>query len=247
MNNTAEMLELIKRPLPKWPQMLVYGEKVTPEQAAEVIRRTDTFLTQGQSGNNRDFEDRVKQVILYPSYSHMAGQLEMEAKFMEFHETWGSVKTEYVRNCWVACPYVFGPHGWMQTDGRIQFGDNVGKYPEVEDVLADWIKIAEAFPFLMLDAVLMDGEGCEADDRELEPVSLFRVREGEVELLDPNGLYIPFSAFGHGINTVTDVTRRDVAASLSGLLGGSIMPDGRTRENAIPLTTIQEWADQAWS
>lgn len=247
---TAEVVDLLKRELPKWPQMLVFGERVKPEVALEVIRRTDTFFTQGYDGNNRDFSERVRRLVRYPNYDHNADQLEMQARYEEFQKVWKPVRTEYVTNSWVSCSFIFGPHGWMQPDGRIQYGDNVGKWPSVEEIFDDWRLLAETFPFLRLDAVLMDGEGDSRDEednnRELKPVVTFRVRDGEVNLLDPSGAYLPFSAFGHSIATVTDVTQRNIAASIGNLFGGARFGDGRTNENAIPLATIEEWAAKFW-
>ena len=52
--------ELLSRELPKWPQCIITGERVTLEQADEIIRRTDTFLTFGFGGNDNRFDEAAK-------------------------------------------------------------------------------------------------------------------------------------------------------------------------------------------
>ena len=44
--------------LPKWPQMIVTGKRVTVDQAKEIIFRTDSFLSDASDysgGNARNF------------------------------------------------------------------------------------------------------------------------------------------------------------------------------------------------
>ena len=51
--------------LPKWPGVFITGKSVTPEQAKEIIFRTDTNVQHGPSdylsGNDRAFEARIKR------------------------------------------------------------------------------------------------------------------------------------------------------------------------------------------
>lgn len=44
----------------KWPQMLTTGEKLTVDQAKEIIRRTDDFfssLSEFSSGNDHNYRE----------------------------------------------------------------------------------------------------------------------------------------------------------------------------------------------
>ena len=45
--------------LPKWPALIVKGEKITPEQASEIIIRTNG----DSSCNDNEFSNRVAELI----------------------------------------------------------------------------------------------------------------------------------------------------------------------------------------
>jgi len=175
---------LFNRGLPKWPQMIVTGDSVSEEQALEIIRRTDTFFAYGWGGNDHQYSAWVKEVLGYPDVDgapidHFAETCRARENWLA---KWGFIQTEYVCNEWIATCYAGGPHGWMHPDGSVGYAENIGKWPEVEEVYEDWTKIAEAFPFLNLEVTLMSGEQTEYHSR---PVVSFLIRNGAVELVDP--------------------------------------------------------------
>lgn len=188
--------QLLNQGLPKWPQHVVTGVPVSVAQANEIIRRTDTFVTHGYGGNDRDFERALRKKLGFPpswddyegtSPSPWADSVWREKQHEAteaFNERWRPVSTEYVHNSWIACAFIGGPHGWCHPDGQIGFIDNVGKWPSVENVYDDWKKLAEAFPFIDVGATLKNGEeGFEGSDVS---VVSFRVRNGTVTLVDPS-------------------------------------------------------------
>lgn len=174
--------------LPKWPQMLVSGRPVTEDQAKEIIRRTDSFMRYGHGGNDHEWDADLKRRLGMPNDDYGATR-DMTPEQRNAHwrrlrawqEAWGCVETEYVTNSWISCAFIGGPHGWCHPDGRIQFADNVGKWPSSEAVLTDWSALAGEFPFLHLAATLMSGESCE-DQRAA--VCTILVRGGEAVLVD---------------------------------------------------------------
>ena len=64
---------------------------------------------------------------------------------------------------------------------------NIGKYPSVRDVYEDCVKIADAFPFLEMRVQLMNQEAGE-DDRPLEAVVEYSIKNGEVDMYQPTGI-----------------------------------------------------------
>ncbi len=185
--------KLLDRGLPKWPQMVVTGERVEMKQAKEIIRRTDTFFTRGYDGNDHDFNAEVANLLKIPHITtygkkknpYASGEDEPWSDFWarcdKWKEDWGCIETTYVHNSWVSTSFMGGPHGWCHPTGRIGFVDNVGKWPSCEDVLNDWKLIAEAFPFLKIGVTLHSGESCE----EREPVCSLMVEAGTVTPVDP--------------------------------------------------------------
>lgn len=220
--------------LPKWPQMLVSGRAVTPDQAKEIIRRTDNFMTSGYGGNDHAWNRRTKQLLGMPdddfsvTKDYTADQRNaLWRKIDAWREAWGVIHTEYVRNSWLSCSFIGGPHGWCRPDGRIGFTDNVGKWPSAEDVTKDWQTLATAFPFLRLAATLMSGECC---DDHRAPVCTILVRGGEATTVDGDlALHAEFGMLNTGS---TDVTA--LAMSLA-------LPPSLREHYPIPDTWWREW------
>jgi len=186
--------ELWNADLPKWPQMIVWGESITTEQAYDIIMRTDSFLcdiSEYGGGNNREWNKWAKQTLgiaavmdmLERLYENPADRHQKQWQLDDrFKALAGIVSTSYVTNDWASSAFIFGPHGWCHPDGTIGFADNVGKWPSVQDVLEDWHHIAVAFPYLNLTATLMSGESCEEGT---VPVVSIRVNNGQAMLSDP--------------------------------------------------------------
>lgn len=171
--------------LPKWPQMLVTGVPVTPEQAKEIIRRTDSFFTNWYDGNDEKYVRWVRDTLGMPRCERDGGMLKLIEYFSlrdAWQERWGCICTEYVHNSWISSPFIYGAHGWCHPDGKIGFIDNVGKWPSGEAVFLDWEIIAKKFPFLDLGITLMSGEQCEDDTL---PIVSMRVQNGAVTVIDP--------------------------------------------------------------
>jgi hypothetical protein len=177
-----EVNGLLNLGLPKWPQMLTTGLPVGIAQAKEIIRRTDSFFTQWAGGNDDVWNKHVRQQLKMPSASYEKEFVVYDEGPERWRASWGIIETEYVRNSWVSCAFIYGAHGWCHPDGRIGFIDNVGKWPSIEAIYNDWRAIATAFPFLDIGVTLMNGEHNEEDKR---PVVSMRIREGLVTLVDP--------------------------------------------------------------
>lgn len=179
---------LLNRGLPKWPQMIVTGEPVSAEYAKEIIARTDSFFSshgEWAGGNMREYNEFAQRTLGIQDKN--AEELKDYPVMREAHdnwkEKWGYIDTNYVKNSWLSCNFIFGAHGWMHPDGNIGFVDNVGKYPGIEDIYCDWVRIAREFKDLSIDVTLMSGESCEED---CEPVVSMMIRDGIVLLIDPH-------------------------------------------------------------
>lgn len=59
--------EVFKIGLPKWTQCVINGDKITEEQALEIIRRTDSFFF-GFDGNNKKFNEIAERICRRPNY-----------------------------------------------------------------------------------------------------------------------------------------------------------------------------------
>lgn len=221
---------LLHRGLPKWSNMVVTGERITEDQALEIIRRTDSFID-WPSGNNHQFIKKAKEILNLKDSGEFQDHREYFEWKKKFNENWGYIgdKLEYIQNRWISNSWIGGAYGWCHPNGEIKHNANIGKYPSVEEVLNEWIIIAETFPFLNIGITLMNGEDCEDDT---EAVVSMLIKNGEVELIDPHKFDVhkghekdQIDAIGNFVNSY-----------------GKVYSDGRTRENGIPLDVIEKWA-----
>lgn len=202
-----------KNPIPqghgiptKWPQMLTTGKDVTTDQAFEIIRRTDEFITNpdGGFGNNREFVAMARRAMGMQAYLDLEKEwlkknpIDYEGK--PNHYWWdgwamrdiiagclGHIKTEYVHNTWASSAYIGGPYGWCHPNGKIKYTDNIGKYPSLEEVILEWEDMLEAFPFIEVAVSIFPNEEGYSD----EASSNFLVGQGKIVYLESSqGLHV---------------------------------------------------------
>lgn len=234
--------ELLDRGLPKWPQFLLSGCAISKECALEIIRRTDTYFDYPEhAGNNHEFAKRAIELFRYPQREEGAKPETFTDHYKRceaWRAAWGLVHTSYVHNSWIACSFIGGPHGWCHPTGRLHFVHNLGKYPSVGDVLEDLRTIAEHFPILHMDAVLMDKESSE--DGPKTPVVGFLVRGKEVELVDGNDDRL--------WQTVPDPHQSGETGSVEQMLPGLLLrmqmgrgdPNGGSGENYFSIQQLKD-------
>jgi hypothetical protein len=166
--------------LPKWPQLLVVGDQVTPDQAAEIILRTNSIPFHS---NDDKWEAWLHQSIGFRKHEADGDFHAWHELLLRINQELALVECEYLHNCRIASCYFQGPHGWIDWDGNVGcYAFNIGKWPSPTDVFESWSNIAKAFPFLSLRAQLCDREQCEEGGR---PVIEYVVAEGKVTACCP--------------------------------------------------------------
>lgn len=167
----------------KWPAMIVQGDSVSPEQAAEIIFKTDRhFPNFTYAGNDTDYRDLLHEALGVETKVN-----EREPSFYTKIDSFTSrcgvlTGIDYLANDQILSAYVGGPHGWCHWDGTIFSNSyNIGKWPCVESVAEEWRHILENFPYLNLQCQLFDGEACEED---IKPIVTIFVGNGVVRVED---------------------------------------------------------------
>jgi hypothetical protein len=160
--------------LTKWPRLLVAGEPVTREQANDILIRTAPrhFFTNDQRWLRQVAEEYRIPLDRYggPRWPDMA----------EVFDSLGVLHLTYLTNDQIMSPWVGGPHGWCDWEGRIGCSThNIGKWPAFEDVQGDLDDIAGAWPFLRMDVQLVTDEG------EGELAAMWRLIDGEAVFVEP--------------------------------------------------------------
>lgn len=189
--------------LPKWPALVVTGKPVTKEQAAEIIVRTNGYL----SCNDHEFANRA-QALIYDvdlkkvDVTHYGGTDDaIRLKVGLTKDNWneyfgykeskekelGMLELNYLSNSRICSSWIGGPHGWCDWKGNIGCHNyNIGKWPSVEEVFGEWKMIAKEFPFLDLTCQLFNHEAsCEDMADNPGPVIQFRVKDGKVKMSIP--------------------------------------------------------------
>lgn len=183
--------------LPKWPALVVVGDNIEPDEAAEVLIRTDLNCPDFEHAGN-DVSHRRSMAQLFgirPPKDHH-GWTDDEDRTRYFRERWaaldklkgemGILPLNYMHNHQIISAYIGGPHGWCAWDGTIGCnGYNIGKWPDVEDVAKDLEMITKAFSFLDLRAQLFDDEHCGVAPN---PLVHFIAHNGDVTVRESNGV-----------------------------------------------------------
>ena len=135
----------------KWPAMLITGEKVTEEQAMDIIIRTDEAVVNQNMytfGNNQDFGKQWAKLIDV--------RYDYDESVYSRSECINFVSLEYLYNHLLGSCWIGGSHSWIWEDGSIFRFSNIGKWPSTKEVFDELKRIAQAFPYLKLKATLFD-------------------------------------------------------------------------------------------
>jgi hypothetical protein len=226
--------------LPKWPGLLVKGEKITEEQAAEIILRTSGWI----SCNDHNFTNDVNCLIYDvendetpPYYDKVNGLIrekigvekdDTEAwnKIWEYRgkrdEELGMIDLCYLSNHQICSCWIGGTHGWCNWDGTISSCNyNIGKWPTIGEVYDEWKLIAKAFPFLDLRCQLLNHEQCSPEmSPNPGPVIEFRVKGGKVKMSIPartllESIDVDFKDFGNEIGCSVEKIKETIKLVLS--------------------------------
>lgn len=151
--------------LTKWPRLLVTGDDVTPEQAGDIIlRTTEWYLIAGSA----EWATEVYAALVERGApAALAGTTGTDILDLELSRALGVwlkmarvLDLRFMRNYRIASSWLGGLHGWVDWDGKIGCSSyNIGKYPDVETVHTDLLRVASAFPYLNMRVQLVTDEG----------------------------------------------------------------------------------------
>lgn len=191
--------------LPKWPAMIVRGEKITEEQVWELIIRLSNyryswFNPNGGMGLVNEFREAAFLVPYEQSFDKLRHELDLPQEkvtqltrrhIAEENQLWDEGinalrEIEYFGlSSMVSSSFAFGCYGWVSWNGEFdQPSYNIGKWPDAEEVESEWKAIAHAFPFLDITCQLCTKEANEYDNDPLayqdDVVIQFKIKDGEV-------------------------------------------------------------------
>ena len=190
----------------KWPGLLVVGEPVTPDQAAEIIVRTCRWP---MNCNDEEANELFNSLI--------GPQKEWRKSFLRINP----IILNYISNERITTCYIGGPKGWIDWNGKIFANSyNIGKWPSLSEVTDDWVRIAQEFPFLNLKCQVID---CEISESNPIPTAEWTISNGKVELHSPKEIICEVSQkeidiFGDEIGATIDQVKLGIELSKKSLI-----------------------------
>lgn len=175
----------------KWPAMVVQGQKVSREMAADILIRTDSNLPDfTYAGNDRAFRKALNALFGIPDGVPDDDWKGHWDRLDYLKKKTGRIDLSYLSNNRIVSSWVGGPHGWINWDGSIfSNNSNIGKWPSVSEVAADWAVIAATWPELDLVCQLYQEET--GHDGDNEPVVEFVVKNAHVLVRAPQETLAP--------------------------------------------------------
>lgn len=181
--------------LGKFPRMLAVGEPLTREQTNEVMMRTNDWYYvscndeewEGIVGSILGWFDRFEELVEAGECADSwTGWWDAKRRIgREYGRMIGSLNLGYVDNEAIMSHGSLDPgmtNGWLNWDGTIRGDWSLGvKYPEVEEITEEWVRVAQAFPFLRMHVqALSCGWGAEGAAPKDTIVAEWFIRDGRV-------------------------------------------------------------------
>lgn len=167
--------------LGKYPIMLVKGERISFEQADELLIRTNDW--------DDDSIDHIWTDTVYSSAGIQMGTLNIPHpdSLSDFKKAYRVLDLEYTPNHRIMTRHILGPRGWADWDGLISYQlPTSSKWPLLIELEHEWRDIAAAFPFLDLKVQFAEQKidntlGWGEIDAGIKPTFRIRVKDGDIK------------------------------------------------------------------
>jgi len=136
--------------------MVVVGDKISPDQAAEIIFRTSDL--EFTCNDNIWRKQLHTELGVLPEKDSSGWYLTDQKKLEEIQKSLGILELKYLHNEQIASSNIYGPYGWCSWDGTIGCDHNIGSWPSVKNLFKEWKIIASTWPFLKLRCQLWSDE-----------------------------------------------------------------------------------------
>ncbi len=218
--------------LGKWPRLLIVGEDVTTDQAAEINIRTHD---QWWSTNDREKKNQYKMAAGMLADTDTVDSKDTYKSEDAYHKRYHCLDLSFLSTSAIMSSWIGGPHSWCSWSGYIFSNTtNIGKWPEIGNVERDWQLIAAAFPYLDLRCQLL------ADEGEGAVVVEYRVQKGEVQInMEPGSRLVPPVEISH--SALLACVAMSPAAREFGITSDQLVARLKTTERR--LRERGEWCD----
>lgn len=173
---------LLKINLPKWSRMVIIGDKVSSDQAAEIILRTSDLEFMCDDHIWR--QQLHRELCILPETTKDHWYSININKLRNIEKSLGIIDLYFLRNYRIASNDI---HGWCSWDGIIGGDYIIGKYPNASIIFGEWKDIAINWPFIKLKCQLWNDDD---DDENYypsipKPGIEFIIENGTVSIIEP--------------------------------------------------------------
>lgn len=173
--------------LQKWPRLLMAGETVKPEQAMEILIRTNEWFMLEYHHTVDTVGEYIKKFYI----KTLPEEHQISSNAFDSQDLTNKLNTldlAYLSNARIQSSWIGGLKGWMNWDGKLFANNyNIGKWPSTEEVMSDIETIVMAFPYLDFELQLINKEY--DDDSKLVaeyPAFTCQVKNEKIEIIDTN-------------------------------------------------------------
>lgn len=179
--------------LPKWPGLLIVGDSITPQQAGEILIRTNDWYNIFNYNKNNFLLDEIKNIYKKTlPIEELISEIKIDQEV--FNNKIKSLSLSHLDNERIDSSWIGGLKGWCNWDGTIFCNNyNIGKWPYIGDVLDDLKLIVKNFPYLNFKLQLLSHEAdIEENAREVKPLVSLEISKGQIKEMDIDYLIAPY-------------------------------------------------------
>lgn len=190
---------------PKWPKLLMVGETVKPEQAREILIRTNHWFLLEYNYSHDIIGETIKKFYtktLEPEHQISGNSIDTEDLIKKLDV----IHLHYLDNARIQSSWIGGLKGWMNWDGRLFTNNyNIGKWPTEDELISDIETIIKAFPYLDFELQLV--REIYDDNSDLERVYPFftcRVKNKDIKIIEKRKLIADTEINSDGLHSMKD-------------------------------------------
>lgn len=179
--------------LPKWPGLLIVGDQITPQQAGEILIRTNDWYDVFNYNKNNFLLNEIKKIYRETlPIEELISEIKLDEKIFcnkIDHLLLSCLYNERIDSSWIG-----GLKGWCNWDGTIFCNNyNIGKWPYIGDVLNDLRLIIKNFPYLNFQLQILSHEAnIEENVHEVKPLVSLEISKGQIKEMNIDYLISPY-------------------------------------------------------
>lgn len=250
-------VDLLRAFSAKRVEIVLLGDRVTPDRAYEIIRRTDLLFRHLKYFPVSDAGQALRKRLGFPDAVDFAAAAiprdALKHAIADWRNQWSSLDLE-----WLVNRTLLDGTGWCHGNGTLAFADELEDYPTGEELFNDCRRLVNAFPDLALDIAawghgptmlgypMLDAPpgqwSAEQIDLVAPPTLGFMLHQGHVAAVSGNDprLFQRYGLnYGQAVETsLREALRRATATITAGL--EEIDPASRVPENVL-----KDWVERA--